>query len=320
VPRTDPPDVDEIARLIMAWMGLSMRLNRTSGGMRELADVGMTLQQIAALHILMFEGPLSVTTLTERIGLSLSATSHLVQRLVEQGLVTRVEDEKDRRQKVIELTPAGRKKVEDMMKHRLDELRSSVRHLSDTVRSELMPVLHHVVEELSSAAFSAWGKRHGVDWHERGSDLAGQELERADLAGVVLVDARFDGASLAGARLNGARLERARFAGADCAGADFSGATLVNARFDGANAERANFADANLAGARFDGAACNDAVFDGANLDGARFDGCDLDGASFEGANLEHARFQDCSLENVKFRGARNVPRGIRIEDPREET
>jgi DNA-binding MarR family transcriptional regulator len=311
----EDPSVDEIARLIMSWMGLSMKLQRGRGeGIRQLADVGMTLQQIAALHVLRYEGALSVTTLTERLGLSLSATSHLVQRLVEQGLVTRIEDASDRRQKVIELTPAGKKMVEKMMQSRLDELRTSVRHLSDTVRSELAPVLRHVVDELSTTAAEAFADsmKGAFDWRSQDGNFKGQDLEDANLQGAVIRDARFDGSNLENAKLNGARLESARFNGANLEGAELAGCTLTEARFEGSNCERAVFSDSNLADARFEGSNLEEAVLDGANLAGARFSGCDLSSASFRGAELRGARFDDCELNGADFKGARNAPKNIK--------
>src|SRR3954467_10492077 len=93
-----PPSL--IARLLHSWIGLSMKIAKGGSAMKEAADAGMTVQQITAIHALMFEGPCSVTQLTERLGLSVSATSHLVQRLVEQGYARRYEDEADRRSKL----------------------------------------------------------------------------------------------------------------------------------------------------------------------------------------------------------------------------
>src|SRR5436853_6258559 len=86
-----PPSL--IARLIASWMGLSMKMSGGHAAFKGVTDAGMTLQQIAAIHILMFEGPVSLTSLSERLGLSASATSHLVQRLFELGYVSRFEDE-----------------------------------------------------------------------------------------------------------------------------------------------------------------------------------------------------------------------------------
>src|SRR3954467_113634 len=90
-----PPSL--IARLMHTWIGLSMKIAKGGSAMKEAADAGMTVQQITAIHVLMFEGPSSITSPPERLGLSVSATSHLVQRMVEQGYVRRFEDETDRR-------------------------------------------------------------------------------------------------------------------------------------------------------------------------------------------------------------------------------
>src|SRR5688572_5453335 len=105
---------------------MAMRIGGNNHSVKAFAAAGLTIPQISAMYVLTFEGPTSVTTLTERLDLSLSATSHLVQRLVEAGLVRREEHSEDRRQKVLTLTPAGRRFVEQMMKARLTEFRASV--------------------------------------------------------------------------------------------------------------------------------------------------------------------------------------------------
>lgn len=142
-------ELDRLASLIAKWVGLSMRLNRGNHGVKAMSDVGLTLPQIGALHVLMFEGPASVSSLQSRLELSLSATSHLVQRLVEAGLVRREEHPTDRRQKVVTLTQAGRRFVEEMLKARLKEFRASVEHLSPALRPELAAVLEKIVEDLA---------------------------------------------------------------------------------------------------------------------------------------------------------------------------
>jgi DNA-binding MarR family transcriptional regulator len=131
---------------------MTMRINRGNHSVKAMAEAGLTLPQIGALHVLMFEGPTSVTTLTERLDLSLSATSHLVQRLVEAGLVSREEDPADRRQKVLSLTDAGRQTVEDLMQARRKEFRSSIEPLSPALRRDLHAVLTRIVAEMSAKA------------------------------------------------------------------------------------------------------------------------------------------------------------------------
>lgn len=160
--RKEPPagDLNETTRLLMAWIGLSMRINRGNEAVRSMADLGLTMPQIAALHALMFEGPRSVTDLGTDLGLSMSATSSLVQRLVEQGLVSRTEDLADRRQKRVELTAAGRKLVERMLKARQRELRASLEHISADLRAELQRTMRRIVEELGGKADELCGATH----------------------------------------------------------------------------------------------------------------------------------------------------------------
>lgn len=152
-------ELDELARLIASWVTFSMRMTGRNDGIKALADLGLTFPQIGALHILMFEGAMAVSTLTDKLGLSVSATSHLVQRLVEPDLVKRVAHESDRRQKVVSLSEKGRDLVAAMMKARLKEFRASVEHLKPELRHELKGLLRKIVDDLAekSAALPRCG-------------------------------------------------------------------------------------------------------------------------------------------------------------------
>ena len=119
--------------------------------LQQLAEEGTTLPQLVALHVLQFEGPMQMSTLTERLQLSTSAVSHLVQRLFEQGYVVREEDESDRRQRRLSLTPVGVTRVEHLMAARLRELKASVEPLSLKTRTDLAEVLERVLEEIEAA-------------------------------------------------------------------------------------------------------------------------------------------------------------------------
>jgi DNA-binding MarR family transcriptional regulator len=102
--------------------------------------------------MLMYGGSCSVSCLTAKLGMSVSAVSHLAQRLVEMGYVTRVEDPDDRRQKTLSLAAPGKKLVERLMKARFLEMRASVEHLSTALQRDLKPVLERVVTEMSVKA------------------------------------------------------------------------------------------------------------------------------------------------------------------------
>jgi len=73
----------------------------------ELQDHELTFTQMAALHQLRAEAPLTVTALAERARLSVPATSHLVERLVRRGLAARRENPDNRREKLVAPTAQG---------------------------------------------------------------------------------------------------------------------------------------------------------------------------------------------------------------------
>jgi DNA-binding MarR family transcriptional regulator len=87
-------------------MGLYMR--RTIRDMNALLrELQLSMPQLGTLHDLSAEGGQSVTAIAEHLDLSLAATSHLVERLVQRNLLTRAEDPHDRRLKRVELAADG---------------------------------------------------------------------------------------------------------------------------------------------------------------------------------------------------------------------
>ena len=67
----------------------------------------MSFGAIASLMTLRERGEQSISHLAEEIGLSLAATSQLVERLVQDDLVRRTESPDDRRRKQVALTAKG---------------------------------------------------------------------------------------------------------------------------------------------------------------------------------------------------------------------
>ncbi len=71
-------------------------------------DFDFSLPQLATLLMLDEEGELTIKQVTEILGRSVSATSRLLDQLVERGMLSRREDEHDRRSKRIAITEKGR--------------------------------------------------------------------------------------------------------------------------------------------------------------------------------------------------------------------
>ena len=72
----------------------------------EFLDVGITMAQAKVLHVVV-GGEIDMSELVHALGVSLSTVSGLVEKLVDQGYVTRRDDPADRRQVVVSPTAAG---------------------------------------------------------------------------------------------------------------------------------------------------------------------------------------------------------------------
>ena len=107
-----------------------------------LGELDLTLTQMKALGLL-DECPraISVKDLSERLVLSLPATSRTVDSLLRRGLLSREEDPDDRRIKRVRLTSEGHDVVARLNAARLEGLEAFAASLSDDQRAALMAAL-----------------------------------------------------------------------------------------------------------------------------------------------------------------------------------
>jgi len=115
-----------------------------------LNDAGLTLPQLVCLNILDECGVRTVSAIASALRLSPAATSHLVDRLVSESLVVRIEDPVDRRQKRVTITAAGRRLVGRVERARTREMTEAVAGMSTEVVRQFSRVLVKVIAELSS--------------------------------------------------------------------------------------------------------------------------------------------------------------------------
>ena len=149
------------------------------------------------------------------------------------------------------------------------------------------------------AAFTVIGQRppERIVFETEGSlrlNLAGANLQRAQLskgkfANANLAEARLESAALDEANLEGASLDEAHLQGARLDGAHLEGASVYLASLVGVWLSGAHLEGARLNGAHLEGAMLSEAHLQGARLDGAHLEGARLDGAHLEGAVLFRA-------------------------------
>ena len=73
-----------------------------------IEDTGLGDSDYRVLEVLLHKGPLPVNTIGPIVDLTPGSISVAVDRLVEKGLVSRVESAEDRRVRIVALTPRGK--------------------------------------------------------------------------------------------------------------------------------------------------------------------------------------------------------------------
>jgi DNA-binding MarR family transcriptional regulator len=95
-------DIDDV---VAGFERLMQRLADTHAP--EFLEIDVTMPQAKLLYLLGAAGELHMSDLVARLGTSPATVSGLVDRLVDHRLANRRDDPTDRRQVLVELTPAG---------------------------------------------------------------------------------------------------------------------------------------------------------------------------------------------------------------------
>ena len=82
--------------------------NYAAAGIRE---AGLGDSDFRVLEVLLHKGPLPVNTIGPKVNLTPGSISVAIDRLYRKGLVTRTERADDRRVRIVDLTPSGRKLI-----------------------------------------------------------------------------------------------------------------------------------------------------------------------------------------------------------------
>jgi DNA-binding MarR family transcriptional regulator len=116
----------------------------------ELERAGISLTQIKSLTFLAeADEPLSVKALSDVIGLSVPGVSRAIDGLVQRAEVTRVEDPRDRRSKLLSITPKGRRTYERLLAIRAAGIRRFVDELDPEEQEALARGLSAVAGRLN---------------------------------------------------------------------------------------------------------------------------------------------------------------------------
>lgn len=106
----------------------------TRYGVAAIEDTGLGESDFRVLEALLHKGPLPVNTIGPIVDLTPGSISVAVDRLVEKGLVSRVESSEDRRVRIVALTSKGKGLIAPAFRRHSDQMR---RVFSDLSQREL---------------------------------------------------------------------------------------------------------------------------------------------------------------------------------------
>ena len=113
--------------------------------------------QLATLFLLAGEDELTIKRVAELIGRSVSAASRMLDQLVTRGLISRNEDERDRRTKRVSLSESGRTFVQAIEQKRAE---------AQIVVMAYLPPEERVIVEQAMQLLAIAARRH-ADEHAR---------------------------------------------------------------------------------------------------------------------------------------------------------
>jgi MarR family 2-MHQ and catechol resistance regulon transcriptional repressor len=102
----------------------------TRYGVAAIEDTGLGESDFRVLEVLLHKGPLPVNTIGPIVDLTPGSISVAVDRLVEKGLVSRVESTEDRRVRIVALTPSGKGLIVPAFRNHSDQMRRVFSELS----------------------------------------------------------------------------------------------------------------------------------------------------------------------------------------------
>ncbi len=106
-----------------------------------ISEENLSFSQVAALHIIDQAQSISIQEISQRLNLSLSATSRLVDDLVKTDFIDRVEDQDNRRSKILTLTAHGQTFLDKLSIERVKMIRSTAESLPQKLSTKVLSAL-----------------------------------------------------------------------------------------------------------------------------------------------------------------------------------
>ncbi len=137
----------------------------------------ITGPQLACMHTIIDNGPMTSATLSSHLVLSPSTIVGIIDRLQEKGWVTRHRSTTDRRRILLDVTESGREVVRDAPLPLQDILLHSLEEASELERVAVTLALEKVVDMLEAGAIPAAPILEAGSLTARDTEFAKEEFE-----------------------------------------------------------------------------------------------------------------------------------------------
>jgi len=113
-----------------------------------LSDFNITVPQFRALQILINDGEMTISELSQKMDLACSTITDLVDRMENSELVKRRKDKKDKRVVRIEVLNKGNDILEKVLQKRIEYLTIKLKNISKTDKENLRDALENLYLEM----------------------------------------------------------------------------------------------------------------------------------------------------------------------------
>ena len=131
---------------LQRWIGVFMQRSMRDF-MGHARERGLSMSQLGALFHIHHRGSSGVSDLGDDLGVTSSAASQMLERLVHQGLILRSEDPSDRRVKHIVLTDKGLQVLHESIRARQSWLADLAETLSGSEKEEIIAALNILIDK-----------------------------------------------------------------------------------------------------------------------------------------------------------------------------
>jgi DNA-binding MarR family transcriptional regulator len=138
-------NVDPFATTLKKWVVVFM-YSSMRNFIFYLKERGLSMSQIGSLFLI-HHGKSSVSEIADGLGITSAAASQMLERLVQQELIIRLEDPSDRRVKQIMLTDKGRQVIRESLAARQGWLDNLNHVLSDNEKEQINSALNILIDK-----------------------------------------------------------------------------------------------------------------------------------------------------------------------------